>query len=184
MQQPLTLGIAGLGTVGAGLLAPAPRTTRSAWRSGPAGRSASPASRRARKGKKRGVDIGGIPWFDDPVQLATDPADRRVRRADRRLGRRRQGRGRSGAATPASTSSPPTRRCSPSTASRSPSSPRRSSVALNFEAAVAGGIPVIKTLRESLAANEVRRVYGILNGTCNYILTHDGRPSTAPSATC
>jgi len=44
-------------------------------------------------------------------------------------------------------------------------------VALNFEAAVAGGIPVIKTLRESLAANEVRRVYGILNGTCNYILT-------------
>jgi homoserine dehydrogenase len=44
-------------------------------------------------------------------------------------------------------------------------------VALNFEAAVAGGIPVIKTLRESLSANEVHRVYGILNGTCNYILT-------------
>jgi homoserine dehydrogenase len=44
-------------------------------------------------------------------------------------------------------------------------------VALNFEAAVAGGIPVIKTLRESLAANEVTRVYGILNGTCNYILS-------------
>ena len=47
----------------------------------------------------------------------------------------------------------------------------KSGVALNFEAAVAGGIPIIKTLRESLAANEVRRVYGILNGTCNYILT-------------
>ncbi len=44
-------------------------------------------------------------------------------------------------------------------------------MALNFEAAVAGGIPVIKTLREALAANEVKRVYGILNGTCNYILT-------------
>ena len=44
-------------------------------------------------------------------------------------------------------------------------------VALNFEAAVAGGIPVIKTLRESLASNRIRRVYGILNGTCNYILT-------------
>ena len=47
----------------------------------------------------------------------------------------------------------------------------KSKVALNFEAAVAGGIPVIKTLRESLGANNVRRVYGILNGTCNYILT-------------
>jgi homoserine dehydrogenase len=44
-------------------------------------------------------------------------------------------------------------------------------VALKFEAAVAGGIPVIKTLREALAGNQIRRVYGILNGTCNYILT-------------
>ena len=44
-------------------------------------------------------------------------------------------------------------------------------VALNFEAAVAGGIPVVKVLRESLHGNEINRVYGILNGTCNYILT-------------
>ena len=44
-------------------------------------------------------------------------------------------------------------------------------VSLNFEAAVAGGIPIIKTLREALAGNTVTRVYGILNGTCNYILT-------------
>jgi homoserine dehydrogenase len=42
---------------------------------------------------------------------------------------------------------------------------------LMFEAAVAGGIPVIKTLREALAGNKVREVQGILNGTCNYILT-------------
>ena len=47
----------------------------------------------------------------------------------------------------------------------------KAGVALNFEAAVAGGIPVIKTLREALAGNQIRRVYGILNGTCNYILT-------------
>src|SRR5439155_13388610 len=47
----------------------------------------------------------------------------------------------------------------------------KSGVALAFEAAVAGGIPVIKTLRESLAGNRLSRVYGILNGTCNYILT-------------
>ena len=72
---------------------------------------------------------------------------------------------------PASTSSPPTRRCSPSTASTLAKLAEENGVALNFEAAVAGGIPVIKTLRESLAANEVTRVYGILNGTCNYILT-------------
>ncbi len=44
-------------------------------------------------------------------------------------------------------------------------------VALNFEAAVAGGIPAIKTIRESLLSNNISRVYGILNGTCNYILT-------------
>src|SRR6185295_14117243 len=44
-------------------------------------------------------------------------------------------------------------------------------VALNFEAAVAGGIPIVKALREGLGANKIARVYGILNGTCNYILT-------------
>lgn len=47
----------------------------------------------------------------------------------------------------------------------------KAGVSLNFEAAVAGGIPVIKTLREALGANRIQRVYGILNGTCNYILT-------------
>ncbi|RCL01744.1 MAG: homoserine dehydrogenase [Candidatus Tokpelaia sp. JSC085] len=45
---------------------------------------------------------------------------------------------------------------------------------LHFEAAVAGGIPVIKVLRESLAGNTISRIYGILNGTCNYILTRMG----------
>jgi homoserine dehydrogenase len=44
-------------------------------------------------------------------------------------------------------------------------------VSLAFEAAVAGGIPIIKSLREGLAGNDIRRIYGILNGTCNYILT-------------
>ncbi|MEO5336496.1 MAG: homoserine dehydrogenase [Magnetospirillum sp. WYHS-4] len=45
-------------------------------------------------------------------------------------------------------------------------------VTLGFEAAVAGGIPIIKAIREGLVANRLRRVYGILNGTCNYILTN------------
>ena len=44
-------------------------------------------------------------------------------------------------------------------------------LALKFEAAVAGGIPIVKTLRESLIAHGVDAVKGILNGTCNYILT-------------
>ncbi|HET6537604.1 MAG TPA: homoserine dehydrogenase [Sphingopyxis sp.] len=43
--------------------------------------------------------------------------------------------------------------------------------ALKYEAAVAGGVPVIKAIREGASANEIARVYGILNGTCNYILT-------------
>ncbi|MPT47989.1 MAG: homoserine dehydrogenase [Sphingobium sp.] len=47
----------------------------------------------------------------------------------------------------------------------------KASTPLKYEAAVAGGIPVIKGLREGAAANQISRVYGILNGTCNYILT-------------
>ena len=43
--------------------------------------------------------------------------------------------------------------------------------ALSFEAAVAGGIPIVKTLREGLGGSRIARIYGILNGTCNYILT-------------
>jgi len=45
---------------------------------------------------------------------------------------------------------------------------------LSFEAAVGGGIPIIKTLREVLAGNRVTSVRGILNGTCNYVLTRMG----------
>jgi homoserine dehydrogenase len=44
-------------------------------------------------------------------------------------------------------------------------------VCLTYEAAVAGGIPIVKALREGLTGNAINRVYGILNGTCNYILT-------------
>ncbi len=47
----------------------------------------------------------------------------------------------------------------------------KSGVTLGYEAAVAGGIPIVKALREGLAANGLSRVYGILNGTCNYILS-------------
>src|SRR5262249_27760458 len=43
--------------------------------------------------------------------------------------------------------------------------------ALHFYDAAGGGIPIVKTLREGLAGNSLARIYGILNGTCNYILT-------------
>ena len=61
----------------------------------------------------------------------------------------------SGARRRASMSSPPTRRCSPPTAWRSRELAEKKGVGLKFEAAVAGGIPVIKTLRESLLANRI-----------------------------
>ena len=47
----------------------------------------------------------------------------------------------------------------------------KSKADIYYEASVAGGIPIIKVLREGLAANRIQKIYGILNGTCNYILT-------------
>lgn len=48
---------------------------------------------------------------------------------------------------------------------------QKQGVSLNFEASTAGGIPIIKTLRESFAGNKIESICGIVNGTCNYILT-------------
>src|SRR5581483_2451527 len=48
---------------------------------------------------------------------------------------------------------------------------RRAGVTIGFEASVGGGIPVIKALKEALAANRILSIYGIINGTSNYILT-------------
>ena len=47
----------------------------------------------------------------------------------------------------------------------------KNKVNLEFEASVAGGIPILRTIKEGLATNKLFRVYGILNGTCNYILS-------------
>ncbi|MEM6812516.1 MAG: homoserine dehydrogenase [Pseudomonadota bacterium] len=49
---------------------------------------------------------------------------------------------------------------------------KKNGVTLAYEAAIAGGIPIVKTLKEGLAANNIHKVFGILNGTCNYILTN------------
>ena len=142
----------------------------SSWRVA-AARSRSSRSARVRASKKRDIDLRKFRWVADPVALAADPGDRRVRRADRRRRRSGQSARSRPRLPPASRSSPPTRRCWRGTVTSSPRSPSAIGVALNFEASVAGGIPIVKTLREGLNGNSFTRIYGILNGTCNYILS-------------
>ncbi len=169
MNKPLNLGIAGLGTVGAGLLAllsaHGPRLAAIA------GREIVVAAVSARdRNKARGADIAGLAWFDDPSRLAIDPA---IDVFVELIG------GEDGAAKAAVEAAlgagkhvvTANKALLAKHGVRLARLAEEKGVALNFEAAVAGGIPVIKTLREALAANAIRRVYGILNGTCNYILT-------------
>jgi homoserine dehydrogenase len=165
----LRLGVAGLGTVGASLIRLVARHGHDIGvRSG---RTIAVTAVSARdRSRDRGVDVSDCAWFDDPVALARSPdidvfvelmggaegaaraaveaalgAGKHVVTANKALLARH------GAALAALAEA--------------------KGVSLNFEAAAAGGIPIIKTLRESLAGNRVARVYGILNGTCNYILT-------------
>lgn len=169
MTEPLTLGIAGLGTVGAGLLQLLDvHGDRLAATIGREIRVAGVSARS--RGKTRGVSIGGIRWFDDAVELAADPeASVFVE-----LIGGEEGVAKAAVETALAAGKHVVTANKALLAKHGLQLARlaeRNGVALNFEAAVAGGIPVIKTLREALAANEVRRVYGILNGTCNYILT-------------
>lgn len=169
MQKPLTLGIAGLGTVGAGLLELLKtHQDRLAERAGRPLRVGGVSARS--KDKSRGADIAGLKWFDDPVALAKD---KRIDVFVELIG------GSEGVAKEAVEAALHAGK-HVVTANKALLAQHgvalarlaeEKGVALNFEAAVAGGIPVIKTLRESLAANEVRRIYGILNGTCNFILS-------------
>ena len=99
-------------------------------------------------------------------------------RPDRRADRRHRAGARlraAGDAAPASTSSRPTSCCSPSTARSCGRRAREHGVQLRFEGAVAGVVPVIRVLQESLAAAHVERIHGIVNGTTNYILTEMAR---------
>ncbi len=169
MKEPLTLGIAGLGTVGGGLLqlleAHGERLTQML------GRKIEVAGISARmRNKTRSFHLGGVRWFDDAVGLATDPS---IAVFVELIG------GEDGVAKAAVEAALRARK-HVVTANKAllarhgvklAQLAEANGVALNFEAAVAGGIPVVKALREALAANQIRRVYGILNGTCNYILT-------------
>ena len=169
MVAPLKVGLAGLGTVGASVvqLIEKGRDTLTAR----CGRPIEVVAACARsKGKDRGVDLSRIRWIDDPVALARDP---QIDVLVELIG---------GDGDPAKSAVEAALSAGKSVVTANKALLARhggalaalaeqKGVALNFEAAVGGAIPVVKTLREALTGNSFARVYGILNGTCNYILT-------------
>src|SRR3984957_14893789 len=168
MSNPLRLGVAGLGVVGTGLIRLLQRQHASlAMR---AGRALEVAAFSARRKHARGVDLGGAAYFASAVELAAS-AD--IDTFVELIG------GADGVAFDA-VKAALSRGTSVVTANKAmlaahgfelAGMAEQSGSQLFFEAAVGGGIPIIKTLRESLAGNAIRRVSGILNGTCNYILS-------------
>ncbi|MEP7223271.1 MAG: homoserine dehydrogenase [Novosphingobium sp.] len=169
MAEPLRIALAGLGTVGAGVIrlmeANAALIARRAGR--PLVITAVSARDRSRD---RGVDLSAYAWEDDMTALAArDDVDVVAELVG----------GSEGPAL-ALAQSTIARGKALVTANKAmiahhglalATAAEAARVALKFEAAVAGGIPVIKGLREGAAANKIERVYGILNGTCNYILS-------------
>ncbi|MET0840942.1 MAG: homoserine dehydrogenase [Methyloceanibacter sp.] len=169
MTDGLKVGVAGVGTVGGGLLRlMAARKGELAAR---AGRPIEVVAVSARnRSKNRDVDLTGLRFVEDPVALAADPA---IEVFVELIG------GEEGIAKKAVETALASGK-HVVTANKAllahhgaslAALAEKNSVALNFEAAVAGGIPVVKVIRESLQGNDITRVYGILNGTCNYILT-------------
>jgi homoserine dehydrogenase len=166
---PFRVGVAGLGTVGAAVVALlADKRELIAAR---AGRPIVVTAVSARdRNRDRGVDLAGLRWHDAPDALAADPEVDVVvelmggaEGAAKALAERTIGAGR-----PFVTANKAL------LAMHGAALVRLAEVhggPLAFEAAVAGGIPAIKGLREGLAANRIEAVFGILNGTCNYILT-------------
>ncbi|MBU2329133.1 MAG: homoserine dehydrogenase [Alphaproteobacteria bacterium] len=169
MANALKIGVAGLGTVGASLVRIL--QTRANALTVACGRPISVAAVSARDASKdRGILMDDIAWYADPVEMA--------KHADIDVFVELVG-GAEGAAEQ-SVRAALTRGLHVVTANKALLSRHGVEFArlaeekgrlLNYEAAVAGGIPVIKTLRESLTGNNFSRIYGIMNGTCNYILT-------------
>ena len=169
MPKPLRIALAGLGTVGGGVIRLI--ETNGTLIARRAGRSIEIAAVCARdRSKDRGVDLSRYAWEDDMTLLAgrddIDVVVELVGGADGpalALARRTLAAGK-GLVT-ANKAMIAHHGMELAEAAESAGAP------LKFEAAVAGGIPVIKGLREGVAANAVGRIYGILNGTCNYILS-------------
>ena len=169
MVAPLKVGLAGLGTVGASVVRLiAEQRAALALR---CGRPIEIVAVTARsRGKDRGIDVKSLRWVADPVRLAVDPGiDVFVELVG---GDGNPARSAVSAALKAGKSVVTANKALLATHGAALAAlAEKQKVALNFEAAAAGAIPIIKTLREGLSGNSIQRVYGILNGTCNYILT-------------
>src|SRR6201995_1823970 len=168
MVAPLKVGIAGLGTVGAEVVRLIENEGKAlAARCGRGVRVVAVTARS--KAKKRGVDLNGIGWAKTALDLANDPG---IDCLVELIG---------GAGEPALSAIETALKSGKSVVTankaliakhgvRLAQAAEKQGGALNYEAAVGAAIPIIKTLREGLAATGINRVYGILNGTCNYIL--------------
>jgi len=167
--KPLKIGIAGLGTVGAGVvkLLAAQKELIAAR----AGRPIVVTAVSARdRNRDRGVKLDGLNWHDDAVALAHDPEVDVV--VELIGGSDGKAKALAQAAIAAGKDFVTANKALLAVHGVALAKAAEANhVTIAYEAAVAGGIPVIKALREGLAANQVSRVAGILNGTCNYILT-------------
>jgi homoserine dehydrogenase len=169
MIRPLSVALAGLGNVGVGVLTLLRQNADVV--AAHAGRPVVVTAVSARdRGRDRGVSLAGLRWFDDAVAMASDPgADVVVEAIGGADGPARAVvEAALAAGKPVVTANKALLAVHGEALARQA---ERRGVPLAFEAAVAGGIPVIKALREGLAGNRITRVAGILNGTCNYILT-------------
>lgn len=167
--SPLRVGIAGLGTVGAGVIELLQQNADILAKHCPRKITVTAVSARDRS-KDRGLDLSGIDWVDDAVKLADHPnVDVVVEVIGGSEGKAKDVVEKAIAAKRHVVTANKALLAHHGTALALAA--ERAGVALAYEAAVAGGIPVIKAMREGLAANRIDRVYGILNGTCNYILT-------------
>ena len=170
MENPLRLGIAGLGTVGVGVLDILAKNGDVLNTQTGREIQVTAVSARSRRNDRGGHDMSDFEWFDDPVEMAkSDTIDTFIELIG----------GEDGVALASVEAALKTGK-DVVTANKALLAHHGAELAtlaednrasLNFEAAVAGGIPIVKTMRESLAGNGVKRVFGIMNGTCNYILT-------------
>lgn len=169
MSEPLRVGVAGLGTVGASVIRLLARQAEAlAQRTGR--RIVVTAVSARDRERERGLPPDERTWFDDPIALACSPdIDLFVELIGGEEGVARQA---VEAALGSGHSVVTANKALLATHGLALARLAEAShVALAFEASVAGGIPIVKTLREGLAGNSIERVYGILNGTCNYILS-------------
>lgn len=168
-MKPLKIGIAGLGTVGAGVVKLL--VAQAELIKARAGRPIIVTAVAARdRGRDRGFSLEGLNWHDDAVALAHDPqVDVVVELIGGAAGKAKAlAEAAIAAGKPLVTANKALLALHGVALAKAAEA---NNVPIAYEAAVAGGIPVIKALREGLAGNKIARVAGILNGTCNYILT-------------